>query len=143
MFFEHIFIKSPAVGVRFSKLPRWYCIIAEYIFDGYGSTVTHAIYVASLGLCAESMLLQIVVRGVVGHPTSMALHFILTLIFGSTCSMMVLLIALLSSMLQGVVSRPWSGICYPGRQECFVQWVPEFSGLPRVFPHVQDRFVGG
>jgi hypothetical protein len=51
------------------------CIIVEYIFEGYGSTVTHVMYVASFnGFCAALMLLQILVRYPVGHATSMAVH---------------------------------------------------------------------
>merc|ERR1719424_1278178 len=51
------------------------CIIVDCIFEGYGSTVTHVMYVASFnGFCVALMFLRILVRGLVGHATSMALH---------------------------------------------------------------------
>jgi len=78
LFFERIFRKLPRLVSEPKNFRAGYseiCIIVEYIFARYGSTVTHVMYVASFnGFGVALMFLQIPERGHVGHATSMALH---------------------------------------------------------------------
>jgi hypothetical protein len=123
------------------------CIIVEYIFEGYGSTVTHVMYVASFnGFCAALMLLQMLGGGLVGHATSMALH---------SFSHRYLETSTVWQYFQAHSYRPCSrvwcpdpGVCvflsWPQTMACLAGLALSFFGIPRVFPRVvQEMIVGG
>jgi hypothetical protein len=123
------------------------CIIVEYIFEGYGSTVTHVMYVASFnGFCAALMLLQILVRYPVGHATSMALHSF-SHRYLETCTVW----QYFQTYSYRLCSRVWCpdpGVCvflsWPQIMVCTAGLALSFSGIPRVFPRaVQEMIVGG